>query len=159
MPKYDVESLCNDLKDVCISKLNAKLTELSAEKADGVELPPVPSDAYFFQSLAKSAAGQHPVFMFYGLENPTTESIGAHTMESHAVDFVVCLRDRGDGEKMTTRLLRYSRALKEIFEQAFVERKIGCRIEVSSLTPTHFGIENVPHTFHGVGVKIGAVLG
>lgn len=158
MAKYDLESLINDLKAVCVAQLNSKLSAINTEKADGLDVPPVSEDAYFFQSLAKSAAGQYPVFIFYGAEDPTVDSIGAATLEAHSVDFIVVVREMAD-DKMSTRMLRYSRAMKEIFEQAFLQRKIGTKIEVISLTPTRFGIEGIKHNFHGVGVKIGAVIG
>jgi len=156
MARYDLESLLSDLKAVCVANLNTKLTSIATEKGDSVSVPAINDAAYFFQILDFTAAGVWPVFLYYGAEDPTADSVGAHTAEDYNIFFVVVMRDTADGELMNTKMLRYSRALKEIFEQAFVENKIRVRISVTSITPLAIGDSET--TFRSVGVKVGAIL-
>lgn len=158
MARYDLESLLNDLKAVAVANLNAKLSAISSEKNDDIALLPVPNEAYFFQVLDKKKAGHFPAFIFYGASDPTVQAIGAGTAEDYEVFFIAVLRETAEGEAFSTRLLRYSRALKEIFETAFTQNKIRTRISVSSITPTNFAIQDQPGSFRGVGVKVRAVL-
>lgn len=158
MARYDLESLLNDLKAVAVANLNAKLSSITTEKADEISLLPIPEEAYFFQVLDKKKAGHHPAFIFYGASDPQIQSTGPATAEDYEIFFIVVLRETAEGEAFTTRLLRYSRALKEIFETAFTQNKVRTRIMVSSITPTNFGIQDTPGSFRGVGVKVKAVL-
>lgn len=159
MAKYDLESLLNGLKNICVEGLNPKLDAISTEKGGEEPLPHIEENAYFFQAMDKKAAGIHRVFLFYGAEDPLADGIGPHTLEDYSIFFIVVLRDTADGEALTTKLLRYSRALKEIFEEASLKNKVRSRISVTSLSPVNFGIQDVPGTFRGVGVKIGATIG
>lgn len=158
MARYDLEKLLNDMKAVAVAGLNAKLAAISAEKGDEIALLPIEEGAYFFQVLDKSKAGHHKAFIFYGASDPTVQAIGASTAEDYEIFFIVVLRETVEGEAFSTRLMRYARALKEIFETAFTQNKIRTRISVSTITPTNFAIQGQPGMFKGVGVKVRAVL-
>lgn len=157
--KYDLEQLLSDLKAVCITNLNTKLAAITTEKGDSLSLPTISSDAYFFQRLDKNRVGPFKAFLFYAVEDPNADGIGPHTLEEYLINFIVALKDTADGEDFTTRLLRYSRALKEIFETACTQNKVRTKIVVSSLSPQAFSMQDVPGVFKGVGVQIKAVIG
>ena len=158
MARFDLELLLSSLKQVCLDDLNAKLSAITTEKADGNEMLSVPSDAYFFQVLHKSAVGARPVFMYYGAEDPEANPLGPHTAENYNLFFVVALARTAEEQSFEIRLLRYARALKEIFETAFTQNKIRTKILVTSITPTNFALAGSSGTFVGVGVKIKAVI-
>lgn len=158
MARFDLELLLNDLKAVAVDNLATKLLAIATEKGDGVVTDPVPTDAYFFQVLHTNAVGNRPVFLYYGAEDPAANPLGPHTAEDYSIFFVVCLRRSAEGEIFETKLLRYCRALKEIFETAFTQNKIRTKILVTSITPTNFGLSGQKDHFVGVGVKVRAVI-
>ncbi len=160
MARYDLEALLADLKSICTTSLNAKLTEITTEKADAVAMPEISGDAYFFQRIEKNRAAAFPAFVFYSVEDPTAaDGLGPHTLEDYTITFIVVLKDTADGEKFSTRLLRYSRALKELFETASYGSKLRAKIRVSSVSPQSFGIDGLAGVFKGVGVQVKTVVG
>lgn len=157
--RYDLEALLLDLKNVCISGLNTKLASIAAEKSDNIPLSEISNDAYFFQRIEKNRASVYPAFLLFTVEDPTADGIGPHTLENYLLNFIVVLKDTADADLFTTRLLRYSRALKEIFEEASIKNKIRARIQIASLSPQAFAIQDLTGTFRGVGVQIRTVIG
>jgi hypothetical protein len=158
MAKYDIENLLTDLAAIAKTNLNTKIAAITAEKNDDIVLKTIDSGAYFFQSLAKNRAASYPVFLFYGMDDPTADGIGPGTAETVNIFFLVVLQDTAEEEVYMTRLLRYSRALKEIFEENYATIRRVSRILVSNLAPVSFEIENVSGTFKAVGVKVRATL-
>lgn len=159
MAKYDLESLLAQIKTVCTDGLNTRLTAITTEKGDSVELPSIASAAYFYQVLDKSLVGAHKAFIFYGSDDPVAQAEGPHTLEDYQIFVIAVLREYADGEAMSVRMMRYARALKEIFEEAYTSRKISTKILVSSITPTNLAIQDVEGSFRACGVKIRAVIG
>lgn len=163
--RYDVEELLRDLADVCKAKLNTRLAAITAEKvaqnpSDALTtLAQVPDGAYFFQSLDKSRAAAHPVFMFWGLEDPVADGAGPYTIERLSIFFIVVVKDTAEQENYMWRLMRYSRALKEIFEENFSKNRGGVKLSVSSLSPVGFDALGMPGSFKAVGVRLSATIG
>lgn len=159
MARFDLELLLDSLKQVCIDGLSAKLAAIAVEKADGLAYTEIPTDAYFFQVLNKSAVGARRAFIYYGAEDPVANPIGPHTAEDYTIFFVVALARTADASSVfETRLLRYARALKEIFEAAFTANRIRTKILVTTITPTNFALAGHDGSFVGVGVKVRAVI-
>lgn len=157
MARFDLELLLSSLKQVCVDNLNTKLAAITLEKADGLALPEIAEDAYFFQVLHRESVGARTSFIYYGAEDPAANPIGPHTAEDYAIFFVVALAREATAQ-IDVKSLRYARALKEIFETAFTQNKIRTKILVTSITPTNFGLNGHPGSFTGVGVKVRAVI-
>lgn len=159
MARYDIENFLSDLVATCKAKLNTKIADINAEKGDAITVATVPDEAYFFQALNKAKAAPYPVFMFYGLEDPETDGLGPYTSESYEIYFIVVVKDTAENEIYLTKLLRYARALKEIFEQNFSKNPWGIKLKVSSLSPVGFEALGMPGSFKACGAKIRATLG
>lgn len=158
VPKYDVESLLNDLKAIVVNNINTQLALIDVEKNDGVTMGEIDDNAYFFQSLQMSTAANYPVFVFYGIDDPVTSGIGHATSKAIDVFFIVVLQDTAENAVYMTRLLRYGRAMEEIFEKNFATITRAARLLVSSLAPVSFAVLNTPGSYKGVGVKIKATI-
>ena len=155
--KFDIEILLSDLRAIALANLNTKLASIDAEKNDGITLKQLDPDKVFFQDLDKSDAAAAPLFLYYGLDDPVTDAIGAHTALQLSIYFILVLQDTAENFTYMTRLLRYMRAMQEIFQENYATIQYVSRIQVSSLSPVSFTVEGTG-TFKATGVKIKAVL-
>lgn len=151
---YDLEQLCFDLQTIASANLATKLAALDTEKNDGLTLKAPASTAYFFQALNKAQATADDVFVFFGMDDPTADGLGPMTVEEVEIFFIVMARDTGENQQYLRRMLRYSRALKEIFQENFSNTPWKNKLKVTSIAPVSFTIQGVPSTFMGAGVKV-----
>lgn len=154
---YDTEKLVEDLKTICQSSLNTRLAAIDAEKGSG-STPQVSNEAYFFQDMLHERAPSYDVLMLYGLQDPTTEPMPGATAENHEIYFIVVVKETGELEKLQTRMMRYARALKEVFERDFSNIRCPCKLMVSSVMPTRFRQDGVSGAWLTAGVKINTTL-
>ncbi len=120
MPKVDIENILEAIKAKCQSGLNAKITAIEAEKAaagDGLTptLAQVDStNGYFLQTWSEKILNIDPAIF---IEADTPEATdGGTTAELHKVAVYAILVDSGNTNDTVKRIFRYSRALKELFE-------------------------------------------
>ena len=158
MARYDLESLITDLKAICQANLNAKLTAIDAEKADGLTSFQIPTTAYLFQDLRQESIAPHKAIMFFGVDDPESNGIGPATLERVEIYFIVICQRLPDALEYHTRLLRYMRALKEIFEENWHKIPNANRFTISSLSPTTLEGPGFQAGYKAVGVKVQAIL-
>jgi hypothetical protein len=156
--KVDTESLLFALKDCLQTNLNTKIAAIALEKADGLTLASVPTEAWFCQSLKWSHAAAHDIFVFFGVDDPQVEGIGPYTLEKESMFFTIVMKDTAENETYIKKLFRYRRAIKEVFEENFSKNPIGGRLIITSLAPISFGMEGMKDTFKAVGVNIEATI-
>ena len=150
--KIDFEQLLDSVQSILSSKLSAKLTAITAEKGDSIVLPPVKSEAYFLQSLDEAAVNFDP-FIAYGIENIESVSLGSHTAEKIFISVVIVLSD--NGRKDINRIMfRYSRALKEIFEENWQIHNSSSKINVSRSTVVPFSALDSSATYKAIGIEL-----
>lgn len=157
MAKYDLENLLADCLGVVTSNLNTKLAAITSEKGDGLALETLDPAQIFFQDLNKSDAAASNLFLFYGIEDPQADGIGPATALRNELFFILVLKDTGETTVFMKRLLRYMRAMQEIFQDNYDKIPRVGKIAVSSLSPVSFTIEG-GGSFKAVGVKIRAIL-
>lgn len=157
MAKYDIENLLADTLKIVNDNLNVKLRAISAEKADGLNLLELDPAKCFFQDLDKSDAIAAPLFLFYGVDDPQVDGIGPASAIRAELFFILVLMDTGENKLFMTRLLRYMRAMQEIFQDNYDKIVRVGRISVSSLAPVSFTIQG-GGSFKAVGVKLKASL-
>lgn len=151
---YDLEQLLFDLRDICKANLGTKLAAIDTEKNDGTTMSVPAQTAYFFQSLTKNQAAAEDVFVFFGMDDPIADGLGPMTIEEVEIFFIVMLKQTAESEQYLQRMLRYTRALKEIFQENFNSTPMKNKLRVSSLSPVSFNIAGVTSTFMGAGVKV-----
>lgn len=158
MARYDLESLVNDLKAICQANLNTKLAAIDVEKNDGLTSYQIPITAYLFQDLRQESVAPHKAIMFFGIDDPESNGIGPATLERVEIYFIVICQRYPDAVEFHTRLLRYMRALKEIFEENWHTLPNANRYTISSLSPTTLEGPGFQAGYKAVGVKVQAIL-
>lgn len=155
MAKYDVERLYSDIESLLKSELNNKLLEIDTEKAD-IVLDPVDDNAYFFQTMTENAENYDP-FLFYGEDQVIATGTGPATVETFSIDIGIILQIKND-PTTGTRLLRYRRALREIFEKNWVKINRNVKLKVTSLAPWPLPDLDTDTLSVGIGVTLEASL-
>lgn len=158
--KYDAESLIADLETILKADLNDKLSEITAEKGDGLELKSVDSNAYIFQTQNDTIANYDP-FIYFEISEVETLGIGPATSEKIFVTIVILVVDSGQDLSIGKRLIRYSRALKEVIEANWDKIPHTLKMSVKSLSPSPFryAFANSADTYRAVGVQVEANIG
>src|SRR4051794_37346159 len=121
MIKYDVEQFLSDLSTILSTYLNAKLTEIDNDKNDGVTSKGIDSNAIFTLSLDQVVVNYDP-FILIGLDIKST-SVASATADILSIPIMLVIEDSGDAD-IKKRILRYMRALKEVFEENFASLQI-----------------------------------
>lgn len=146
--KYDVE----DFLDMTLSimttggALNAKIAAVEAEKAaagKGVTptLAPIDSGSYHLQSWSEKVLQTTPA-IFYGIEDVTTKSSGAQVnAKTYKIFIEVIYVDSGMTNDASKRILRYARALEELFAEQFKAAAEVGTVTIEQVRPIAFKLE------------------
>lgn len=154
MAKHDIEEVLGDIETFLKANLNTEITNLNTEKADSITLATVSSSAYFMQSLNNEIVNHNP-FIFYGISQVQSRSIGSATAKTYNIQVVLVIID-GQQVDIGKRLLRYSRVLSDLFERSWDRiTKIGIgKFQVTSLEPIAFQLVNSSDAYRAVGVEL-----
>lgn len=152
MAKIDIELLLDQVKSVMKDNLNTKLTEVSNDKDDGIELAILKDGAYFLQTLDDGIANYDP-YIAYGVTDIQTVSIGPQSADKIFVSIVLVLADNGVTD-LIKRLFRYQRALKEIFEENWQFHNTSSKINVNSSTVVPLESLDSSAQYKAIGIDI-----
>jgi hypothetical protein len=152
MARHDFEELLEDVKNIVINNFNNKLTALSTEKNDGIILPELNANAFFLQSLNDSIANFDP-FIAYGIENIVPSNNGPQNSERIFISVVIVLSDNGRNN-INQIMFRYSRAMKEIFEDNWQIANSSTRIGISRSTVVPFEALDSSATYKAIGIEL-----
>lgn len=144
MIRFDVETMCARIEATLKADLPAKLLEVEAEKVAlsvGVEggLASVETAAYHFQSWSDAILSHSPS-IFYGIKN--SEVIGSEggvTALKYTIFVDLILADKLLGDE-TKRILRYSRAIKEVLEAKWDRIGNGTKAVINAVTPMNMQV-------------------
>lgn len=135
--KYDPEKLVQDLLKMFRDNLPAKLAAINTEKGDSLLVAP-DLEAWFFQNLNDSSFNFEP-FVVYSIDAMTIGSNNtAAASKNIVVSFEVAFVDHGenDSDNIYRKLLRFTRALEEIFFEKKRESIPSCvELEIQTLAP------------------------
>ncbi len=156
---YDIENLLVDIKAFLVANLNTKLTAIDSDKADSITLAQVDSSAYFFQNLSKAAVANYNPFVLYGIDEiPKQLGIGPATIKEYTLFVIVVLTDSGNDPDSLKRLLRYQRALTELFEESWNRVGGSVRFKVSGLVPIPLSLLDDNRISNVIGVNLDVAL-
>lgn len=155
---YDLEDLLDDVEQVLKDNFNTKLGQIDTEKNDSIVLAPVSSDeGYFLQTLDGRIANANPI-IYYSVADIESVGKGPATGNIYQIEVVLMLRDAIDESNIGKRMFRYSRALKEVFEEQWATIGNGIRLKILSLVPIAFTELNTSQPYRAVGVRLEAGL-
>lgn len=141
-PKFDAEDILDTVLGVMTAGLNTQIAAIEAEKiAAGKGLTPtlaqIDSGSYVEQTWSDEILNFNPG-IFYGIEDVSTQSIGMAVAKTYKIFCEVIVIDDGNSVGCHKRILRYSRALEEIFETAFKDAIGGGKASVEQVRPISF---------------------
>lgn len=155
---YDLENLMSDVKAIMTTHLNNKINDLNSEKSDSVTLLTVDSDAYFLQELDSTTINYNP-FVFYSCEEIEGSGFGPNTPQEFLINCVLVLADQSAYSDIPTRMFRYLRAFKEIFEENFSIKSNSNFISINQITPIPLTDLNQNQEFRATGIQIRTSIG
>jgi hypothetical protein len=153
MGKYDLESLFADI-DACLkANLTTKLAAIDTEKGDGIVLKTVNSSAYFAQTL-NMGIGAYDPYLVYGVIDQAPDGIGPATADRITMQVVLVIADPGQDPDILKRVLRYQRALRELFEQNWEKMRKGVKLRIEPTLPVQLTELDSSKEFRAVGVQL-----
>ena len=155
---YDLESLMSDVKSILTTNLNTKIGNINTEKGDSITLLTVDSAAYFMQDLDHESLNFNP-FIFYSVEDIDGTGFGPNTPQEFLINVILVLADQSGLTDVSTRMFRYSRALKEIFEENFSIKSNSNFISINVLAPVPLTSLNESMEFRAIGIQIKSSIG
>lgn len=151
--KLDVECILENIEIFLKEKLNDKISAIDLEKNSGWNTELVDENAFIFQSLDNLPVNFDPI-LFYGISKVEGESIHSANAEIYSIEISIIKAD-DESKTIGKKLLRYNRALKEIFqENCFKIGNVRPKIKVSSLQPISFQLQNSSNQFKAIGIEI-----
>jgi hypothetical protein len=156
MARYDAESLLSDIETFLKANLNTKISAITTEKNDGITLRTVDSGAYFFQVLDDKIANFNPIVV-YGLTDWQSDGIGPANAEKVAIEIAIILTDDSQDANIGKKMLRYHRALTELFNENWAKIRSSLKLKITSLPPITIGL-NGQENARAVGIRVEADL-
>ena len=151
--KFDLECFFDNLEQFLKDNLNTRINAIDVEKNSGWTTENVDPEAYVFQSLDNLPVNFDPI-LFYGISQMPSKGIGPATAKNPRIEISVIKTD-DESKTIGKKLLRYQRALEEIFEENFYKiNNVRPKIEVSSLQPISFQMQNSSNQFKAIGIEI-----
>ncbi len=159
--KYDIESLLVDMLTFMRAQVNRQHAAIDPEKNDGSTLSTVANGAYFLQTASYDMTNFDP-FVLYGIDDiEPGGGLGPATRHPYKLFVVVGLSDENNDPNLIPRLLRYQRALTEIFELNWASIAGSVKFKVSGLVPVPLALldEKRPvRTTKIVGINLDVTL-
>lgn len=153
MSKFDLECLLHNIEDFLKANLNTQLAAIDAEKNSGWTTEPVDAEAYVFQSLDNLPVNFDPI-LFYGVSDIESKSVPGASAKIIKIEISVIKVD-DESKTIGKKLLRYGRALEELFEKNYFKiNNVRPKIIVSSLQPISFKMQNSSNLFKAIGIEI-----
>lgn len=147
MAKYDTEDLLASILSIMTtgSALNNKIAAIEAEKAaKSMSLTPglssIAAGSYFEQTWSNKILNASPA-IFYGIEDVTALDGGFGAAKTYRIFVEIVMVDNGQTNDVHKRISRYSRALEELFGEAFHDAIQAGKFKIDSVRPISFKLE------------------
>ncbi len=159
--RYDIESLLVDMVAFMKANLPGKLTAITTEKGDSLTLTAPANASYTFQAPSFAMANYNP-FLLYGIDDILPDrGEGPATAKPYQLFVIIGLNDEGNDPNLFTRLLRYQRALEDLFEANWASIASSVKFRVSGLVPVPlalFAENDAVKNTKIIGVSLSATL-
>lgn len=145
---FDSEDLLDSVLSVMTSgsALNAAISALEADKStQGKGLTPtlagVDASAYFVQTWDNKILNQKGPSIFFGIEDVQVSENAGAVAKTYQVFVEVVLVDDLTSPDGYKRIMRYSRALEELFKNKFAPAISMGSVKIQSVRPISFKLE------------------
>lgn len=125
--------------------LNTKIAAIEAEKvaagfgvSDGLD--PIDDEAYYEQTWNEKILQRTPG-IFYGIEDVQANDGGGVAAKTFTIFVEIVYLDNGQKNDVMKRIHRYTRALEEVFTEAFDAAAEMGRVKIEAVRPQGFKLE------------------
>lgn len=158
---YDIEKLLDDVKAILVTKLNAKIADISAEKASEANTLATPLldtvEGIFFHTWDDKILNHSPAIL-YGLRSSEVDGSGLSNAAEKVTIFIEVYYTNPMNEISdaagTRRMLRYMRALKEVLQENFDNNELRSKIKIKTFTPMSFRLDESSDDIKVGGVEV-----
>lgn len=158
MARYDIETLLYEIKDFVSNNLNTKLQAITTEKGDSVTIPDIPAAAYAVQSVDDKIMN-FPSWVLIETFDIRTVGTGPSTSKDYAILVMVVVGGTQNQGDQVRKVLRYGRALEEIFEQNYDKvSSLKLKLKVESIPPQDYTNLNGTKRFRTIGVILSGTI-
>ena len=149
---YDIEKLLDALETYFKARLNAKITQINAEKGN-FPLDPVNQDAFLLGNLEAENKSYTP-FVVIQIADVATTVAGSIISENYQIEVLMFLHDDYNSTNNWRQVLRYWRALKEVSASAWDQVAKGMQADITSLAPVSYRETQTSNPMRVFGVQI-----
>ena len=153
MAKFDNEVLLNAVVQYLKDNLTAKLAEIDAEKADGITLTPVSADAFFVHTLDDEVTNYNP-FIYVGFSSLGGSAIQGSTAFEPRIQVTIVMSASTETQDDFAKILRYQRALVEIFNEGFSRIRSEINLTIENLEPVTLQGVNTSNLYRAIGIEM-----
>ena len=154
---YDLDNLMSDIKAIMTSNLNTKIGAINTEKGDSITLATLDASAFFLQDLDHTTMNYDP-FILYAVEGIEADGLGPNTSLSYSVSIALILANQNITD-VASRMFRYQRALKEIFEENFSIKANANLLSIDLMTPIPLESLNQSFEYRAIGIQLNTSIG
>ena len=156
--RYDFEDLLDKTIAMVKANLNTKLASIDTQKNDGITLKTFDDDeSYFFQSLDDEIINVDP-YLLYGIESIESDSQQYGQSADKITMFFAIIKSDNNESDIVKIMLRYQRALKEIFEENFTGIEIANKININSYGIVPFESLDQTAKYKAIGLTVESYL-
>ena len=156
MAQRDIEVILADVKAHLVANFNAQLLALDSEKNDGIVLRPVDSTAYHLLTLEDRVDQNDPIVLYGEADEPAIVSEGSSVAVTYRVNVWLILAEHGNmpQDEIQKRLLRYRRALVDVFRQSWASWSGSTKMKIQASLPSPaYTDHELGWTARAVGVR------
>lgn len=152
--KYDIESFRDDVINMIIDGLPAKIAAINAEKNDDYILTDIDVSNYY-NDITDQVSNISP-FIYYGLSGVEVATNGAASRLDVTM-FVSIVFDNSNKPGVENLMLRYTRCLREIIQENYKKKAAASPLKVDEFVPANFSL-NKGSDFKIGGIHVTATL-
>ena len=156
MASFDLEDFRDTLKAILVDNMVAKVAEINTEKGDTLLI--VIPEAQYFQDFNKKLVNFKDFIYFGFLPFDPAISTGGQFSQEVSMFFLTMVSDQGGGIVGENKILRYTRAMAEIFQEHSSDNAMISDLEITPLPPDLIQIEPGAVWYKAGGVYVKGVI-
>lgn len=146
--KYDIETFRDEIITLIQDNLSAKITAINTEKNDSLSIDSIAAENYY-NDVTDQVVNISP-FIHYGFASLESETVGAQTRTTITM-FVAVVFDNTNQTGIESKVLRYTRCLKEIIQENSKKIASASPLSVTQFLPVNFELNK------GSDFKVGGI--
>lgn len=157
MAKFDLESFNDRLKAFLVDNMAAKIAEINTEKGNDPVLIEIPEAQYFEDFNEKIVNFEN--FIYYGfLDFEPGLNNGGEVGQPVSMFFTTMITDQDGGVIGRNKILRYTRAMYEIFQENSTSSGSISDLEITIMPPEFVKIRSGSDWYRAGGVYVKGYL-